>query len=72
MHEIFVDKLYLQEGVSILPGDIVLDVGANIGVFTLFAAKQGAQVYAYEPVPPCPPQKIGSHDFGQSLKGFVA
>jgi len=35
-----------------LPGDIVLDVGANIGLFTLFAAKQGAQVYAYEPVPP--------------------
>jgi FkbM family methyltransferase len=52
LHEIFVDKLYLQEGISILPGDIVLDVGANIGVFTLFAAKQGAQVYAYEPVPP--------------------
>ena len=52
LHEIFVDKLYFQEGVSILPGDIVLDVGANIGVFTLFAAKQGAQVYAYEPVPP--------------------
>ena len=52
LHEIFVDKLYLQGGVSILPGDIVLDVGANIGVFTLFAAKQGAQVYAYEPVPP--------------------
>ena len=37
---------------SILPGAIVLDVGANIGVFTLFAAKQGAQVYAYEQVPP--------------------
>ena len=52
VHEIFVDKLYLQEGISILPGDIVLDVGANIGVFTLFAAKQGAQVFAYEPVPP--------------------
>ena len=52
LHEIFVDKLYFQEVVSILPGDIVLDVGANIGVFTLFAAKQGAQVYAYEPVPP--------------------
>jgi FkbM family methyltransferase len=52
LHEIFVDRLYLQEGVSILPGDIVLDVGANIGLFTLFAAKQGAQVYAYEPVPP--------------------
>src|SRR6516162_290896 len=52
LHEVFVDKLYFQEGVSILPGDIVLDVGANIGVFTLLAAKQGAEVYAYEPVPP--------------------
>jgi FkbM family methyltransferase len=52
LHEVFVDKLYFQEGVSILADDIVLDVGANIGVFTLFAARQGAQVYAYEPVPP--------------------
>jgi FkbM family methyltransferase len=52
LHEICTDKLYFQEGVSILPGDIVFDVGANIGVFTLFAAKQGAQIYAYEPIPP--------------------
>jgi FkbM family methyltransferase len=52
LQEIFVDKLYSQGGVSILPGDIVVDVGANIGVFTLFAAKQGAQVYAFEPIPP--------------------
>jgi FkbM family methyltransferase len=51
LDEILVDKLYLQEGVSISPGDIVLDVGANIGVFALCAAKQGAQVYAYEPIP---------------------
>ena len=51
LDEILVDKLYFQEGVSILPGDIVLDVGANIGVFALCAAKQGAQVYAYEPIP---------------------
>jgi len=50
VYEICVDKLYFQEGVSILPGDIVLDVGANIGVFTLLAAQQGAQVYAYEPI----------------------
>jgi 2-polyprenyl-3-methyl-5-hydroxy-6-metoxy-1,4-benzoquinol methylase len=51
LDEILVDKLYFQEGVSISPGDIVLDVGANIGVFALGAAKQGAHVYAYEPVP---------------------
>src|SRR6266478_3750729 len=52
LHEIWDDKLYFQEGVSILPGDIVFDVGANIGVFTLCAAKQGAHIYAYEAIPP--------------------
>ncbi len=51
LDEIVVDKPYFQEGVSISPGDIVLDVGANIGVFALCAAKQGAHVYAYEPIP---------------------
>jgi len=51
LHEICDDQLYLQAGVSISPGDVVLDIGANIGVFTLYAAKQGAQVYAYEPMP---------------------
>ena len=52
LEEIVVDKLYFQEGVSVSPGDIVLDVGANIGVFTLCAAKQGAHIYAFEPIPP--------------------
>jgi FkbM family methyltransferase len=52
LREICTDKLYFQEGVSISPGDIVFDVGANIGVFTLCAAKQGAHIYAYEPIPP--------------------
>src|SRR5258708_33533911 len=51
LDEIVVDKPYFQEGGSISPGDIVLDVGANIGVFALCAAKQGAHVYAYEPIP---------------------
>src|SRR5260221_826343 len=51
LDEILVDKLYFQEGVSISPVDIVLDVGANIGVFALCAAKQGAHLYAYEPIP---------------------
>ena len=52
LHEICDDRLYLQSGVSISAGDVVVDIGANIGVFTLYAAKQGAQVYAYEPMPP--------------------
>src|SRR6516165_11969641 len=51
LHEVWDEKLYFQEGVSISPDDIVFDVGANIGVFTLCAAKQGAHIYAYEPIP---------------------
>ena len=36
--EIFEDKSYLQHGIDLKPGDTVLDVGANIGLFSLFAA----------------------------------
>lgn len=33
---------------AIRPGSVVLDVGANIGIYTLIAAKRGARVYAIE------------------------
>ncbi|MEY4731167.1 MAG: hypothetical protein RL681_113 [Candidatus Parcubacteria bacterium] len=33
------------------PGDIVVDIGASIGAFSVLAAKRGAQVYAYDPTP---------------------
>ncbi len=37
--EIFVDLVYTRPaGIEIRKGDVVFDVGANIGVFTLFAA----------------------------------
>jgi len=35
---------------SIKPGDILHDVGANVGIYTLYAASRGVEVYAYEPV----------------------
>ena len=34
--EIFVDKCYLKHGITINDGDTVIDIGANIGLFTLF------------------------------------
>jgi FkbM family methyltransferase len=51
--EIFVRQAYTRHGVALHPGDTVLDVGANIGMFTLFAHQQcpNVQVFAFEPGP---------------------
>lgn len=52
--EIFVDQVYLKHGVTLRDGDCIFDVGANIGLFTLFVQQQcmNAVVYAVEPSPP--------------------
>lgn len=51
--EVFTERCYAQHGVSVRPGDTVLDVGANVGVFALWAAQQGAaRVVCCEPAPP--------------------
>lgn len=31
------------------PGEILFDVGANVGMYSVWAAKRGVQVYAFEP-----------------------
>ena len=33
------------------PGDTVLDIGANIGLFSIWCADRGAKVVAVEPIP---------------------
>ena len=52
--EVFEDLSYLRHGITIEAGDCVFDVGANIGLFSLFAARQaeGVRVFAFEPIPP--------------------
>ena len=44
---------YFSHGIAIQNGDVVFDVGANIGIFGVRAMQKGPniQVYAFEPVP---------------------
>jgi FkbM family methyltransferase len=50
--EIFVWRCYTRDFYSPRPGDTVLDVGANIGVFTVFLRwlAPGVRVHAFEPI----------------------
>ncbi|MEO8231773.1 MAG: FkbM family methyltransferase [Ignavibacteriota bacterium] len=51
--EIFVDKCYLKHGININDGDTIIDIGANIGLFTLFVNQHCKDpiVYSFEPSP---------------------
>jgi amino acid adenylation domain-containing protein/FkbM family methyltransferase len=52
--EIFVDEVYTRNGVVLEDGCCVLDVGANIGLFSLYVARKHptARIFAFEPAPP--------------------
>jgi FkbM family methyltransferase len=50
--EINLDRAYERaRGFAAGEGDVVVDVGANVGVYTLRQALRGARVYAFEPDP---------------------
>ncbi|MST93986.1 MAG: FkbM family methyltransferase [Pedosphaera sp.] len=51
--EIFEDRVYLRHGISLTGGEVVFDIGANIGLFTLFVKENfaGVKVHAFEPSP---------------------
>ena len=46
-------QAYIRHGITINDGDCILDVGANIGLFTLFAQQvaRGTNIYSFEPTP---------------------
>lgn len=52
MCEVFFRKVYNPKSLPIEPDDVVVDLGANVGVFTLFAAQRTRNmIYAIEPFP---------------------
>jgi|GEM_PF-6252172 amino acid adenylation domain-containing protein/FkbH-like protein/FkbM family methyltransferase len=52
--EIFDDSEYIRNGIVINDSDVVFDVGANIGMFTLRVALSynNVSIYSFEPIPP--------------------
>jgi amino acid adenylation domain-containing protein/FkbM family methyltransferase len=52
--ELFVQEHYLRHGITLEDGACIFDVGANIGLFSLFVSRacRDAQIFAFEPIPP--------------------
>src|SRR5690606_41606402 len=52
--EIFARKCYEQHGISIRDGDCVFDVGANIGLFSVYLRTKASRcrIHAFEPIAP--------------------
>lgn len=51
--EFFNDRTYEEAGIVLRDGDVIFDVGANIGFFTLYLSRtlRTAKVYCFEPIP---------------------
>ncbi len=51
--EIFNKEIYLKSGIEINNKSVILDVGANIGFFSLWVQNKfpGATIFAFEPIP---------------------
>lgn len=64
--EVFGERCYLRHGIELHDGDCVFDVGANIGLASLFFHRQGKhiRIFAFEPSPvavECLKANIGLH-----------
>ena len=51
--EIFEDECYLKHGIRLPDGATVVDIGANIGLFSIFVMSRcrNPKIYAFEPAP---------------------
>jgi FkbM family methyltransferase len=53
-HEIYLAESYTRHGVELRDGDTVFDIGANIGLFSIWLSQQrrGLKLFLFEPLPP--------------------
>jgi FkbM family methyltransferase len=83
--EIFKDNCYLKYGITVREGDCVFDVGANIGLFSLYLTglSPAVNLFAFEPLPPthlrlginraiCGMQNVQTFSYGLSNKAGFA
>ena len=71
--EIFVRQTYLRHGIKLHEGACVFDVGANIGMFSVFVAERckQAKVFAFEPIPSVYAKlERNARQFGGRVKTF--
>jgi FkbM family methyltransferase len=52
--EIFEEKVYFRHGINIFPSETIFDIGANIGLFTVYLLENytDLKIHAFEPSPP--------------------
>jgi len=48
-NEVLIHKIYNPLGFEIKKGDVVLDIGAHVGTFSIFASEIASKVYSFEP-----------------------
>ena len=71
--EIFEKQIYVQHGIELRDDACIFDVGANIGMFTLFVNQSCARprVYAFEPLQPIfETLRINTELYGDNVKLF--
>jgi FkbM family methyltransferase len=53
-HDIFETRVYARNGIVLEGEPVVFDIGANIGLFSLFVRQhtKAARIFAFEPAPP--------------------
>jgi len=50
VNDVLLQNFYTPKGFEIKSGDMVIDIGAHIGTFSLFAARFAKRIYAFEPL----------------------